>query len=106
MRFLRAYVLQRTGDHDSAVGELEALARTEPAFVLERPELYYHLGRAHDALLHFDKAVRSARAYVEAVGRGGAPTDEPLPEPEAQGAPVSDAPGDSDKGWKAGRAPG
>ena len=69
-------LLQRTGDPGSAVGEFELLARTEPAFAQERHELYYDLARAHDQLQHFDKAVRAARAYVEAyrfAEKNGAP---------------------------------
>ena len=65
-RLLRGYVLYRNGDHDQAVGELEAIARTDPEFTRQHPELYFFLGRAHDALTHFDKAVRSIRVYVEA----------------------------------------
>jgi hypothetical protein len=100
MRHLRAYVLQRTGDHDLAVGELEGLARTEPAFVHAHPELYFLLGRSHYALLHFDKAVRAIRAYVEAARPGGSPGADALPEPAPGQAPVSDAPGESDKAWQ------
>ena len=104
MRYLRAYVLQRTGDHESAVGELESLARTEPAFVHERPELYFFLGRSHYALLHFDKAVRAVRAYVESArSAGGA---EALPEPDVQTAPVSDAPGEAEKAFQGQASPG
>jgi tetratricopeptide (TPR) repeat protein len=68
MRLLRGYVLYRSGDHDQAVGELEAIARSDPEFTRAHPELYFFLGRAHDALTHFDKAVRSIRAYVETGG--------------------------------------
>jgi len=102
MRYLRAYVLQRCAAHDLAVGELEALARTEPAFVLDRPELYFFLGRSHDALFHFDKAVRAIRAYVETAQRARARSREALPEPPLPEAPVSDAPGESDKAWRHG----
>jgi tetratricopeptide (TPR) repeat protein len=98
LRYLRAYVLQRTGDHASAVGELEALARTEPAFTQERHDIYYYLARSHDALQHFDKAVRAARAYVEAAARAERTSRDPLPEPT--GAPTTDAPGAAEKGWK------
>jgi tetratricopeptide (TPR) repeat protein len=102
MRYLRAYVLQSCGAHDLAVGELEALARTEPAFVLDRPELYFFLGRSHDALFHFDKAVRAIRAYVETAQRARARSREALPEPPLPEAPVSDAPGESEKVWRHG----
>jgi spermidine synthase/tetratricopeptide (TPR) repeat protein len=106
MRYLRAYVLQRCGAHDLAVGELEALARTEPAFVLDRPELYFFLGRSHDALLHFDKAVRAIRAYVETGSGARARSSEQLPEPAPAEAPVSDAPGESEKAWRPGSIEG
>jgi hypothetical protein len=70
MRLLRGYVLYRSGEHDQVVGELEAIARSDPEFARSHPELYFFLGRAHDALTHFDKAVRSIRAYVEAQPAG------------------------------------
>jgi predicted membrane-bound spermidine synthase len=72
MQYLRAYTLYRAGDFDLAIGDLEGLARSEPAFVLDRPELYFFLARSHGALQHFDKAVRSARVYVEAETRAEA----------------------------------
>ncbi len=65
-RLLRGYVLYKNGEHDLAVGELEAIARTDPEFTRAHPELYFFLGRAHDGLTHFDKALRSMRVYVEA----------------------------------------
>jgi predicted membrane-bound spermidine synthase/tetratricopeptide (TPR) repeat protein len=101
MQYLRAYTLYRAGDHDLAIGDLEALARGEPAFVLQHPELYFFLGRAHEALQHFDKAVRSARVYVEAqvqAARAAQPEeDEAGPVPQ-----VSDAPGESEKAFQPG----
>jgi predicted membrane-bound spermidine synthase/tetratricopeptide (TPR) repeat protein len=106
MRYLRAYVLQRTGDHDLAIGDLEALARTAPGFVHERPELYYFLGRSHYALLHFDKAVRALRAYVETARHAQAADAEVLPEPAPANAPSSDAPGQSDKRFQPHVTPG
>ena len=65
-RLLRGYVLYKNGEHDLAVGELEAIARTDPEFTRAHPELYFFLGRAHDGLTHFDKALRSMRVFVEA----------------------------------------
>jgi hypothetical protein len=106
MRYLRAYTLYRAGIFDQVIGDLEGLARGEPAFVLDHPELYFFLGRSHDALQHFDKAVRSARVYVEVqMERPGAPQSEQA-EPSASEAPVSDAPGESEKAWKPGLSPG
>ncbi len=69
MQYLRAYALYRAGDFDLAIGDLEGLARSEPGFVSDRPELYFFLARSHEALQHFDKAVRSARVYVNAQMR-------------------------------------
>jgi spermidine synthase len=96
MRYLRAYVLYRAGAHELAVGDLEAIAREEPAFLFVHPELHFYLGRAHDGLLHWDKAVRNIRMYVEAAVLGLKPAaDEPEPSPAS--APTSDRPGTSDK---------
>lgn len=98
LRYVRAYLLYHTGDHASAVGELEALARTEAGFVQEHPGVYFYLARSHDALQHFDKAVRAGRAYVEASTRAAADENGAVPEPP--GAPETDAPGATEKGWK------
>jgi tetratricopeptide (TPR) repeat protein len=93
LRFLRAYLAYKAGDHSDCVGELESLARTEPHFVLQHPELYFYLGRSHDALQHFDKAVRNLRLYIEATAlmpSAGVSTDD-------VGAPTTDLPGASPK---------
>jgi hypothetical protein len=100
MRLLRGYVLYRAGDYDMAVGELEAVARTEPGFTLEHPELYFFLGRSHDALTHFDKAVRSARVYVEAQLATTPESRDLVAEPPADAAPITDLPGESDKRYR------
>jgi tetratricopeptide (TPR) repeat protein len=100
MRYLRAYTLYKAGDYDQVIGDLEALARGEPGFALDHPELYFFLARAHDGLQHFDKAVRSARVYVEVQMQRSQPTWEGEAEPSARDAPVSDAPGESEKTWK------
>ncbi len=100
MRMLRAYTLYRTGDFDMAVGELEGIARSEPGFTLDHPQLYFFLGRSHDALLHFDKAVRSIRVYVEAM----APKPQPSAPPSGPGA-ITDAAGEPDARRQAARAP-
>ena len=100
--YLRAYTLYKAGDYDQAIGDLEGLARGEPAFVLDHPELYFFLARAHDALQHFDKAVRSARVYVEAQMQALATDRDGEAEPSARDAPVSDAPGEAEKAWKHG----
>jgi tetratricopeptide (TPR) repeat protein len=99
LRLLRAYVLYRTGEHDMAIGELEAVARRDPDAVARHPELYFFLGRSHDALQHFDKAVRSMRAYIDATRRAAATLLDATPEPPAEAAPTSDAPGTAPKAW-------
>ena len=99
LHYLRAYTLYRNGDYDLAIGDLEGLARGEPTFVLEHPELYLFLARSHGALQHFDKAVRSARVYVEAqLRRARAPRDEG--ERSTQAAPETDADRESDKAFR------
>ncbi|MGD8861728.1 MAG: fused MFS/spermidine synthase [Myxococcales bacterium] len=99
MALLEGYVLLRAGRHEDAIDGLEELARRRPEVALAHPELYFYLARAHDALYHFDKAVRNARAYLEAraamiadapptgAGDGGA----------AERAPSTDGPGETPK---------
>jgi spermidine synthase len=97
VRLLRGALLLANEFAADAIEEIEALARQAPAFVLRRPEIYFHLARAHDSLKHFDKAVRNGLAYVDA--RPLAPrawADEP-PEPPINRAPVSDAEGATEK---------
>jgi spermidine synthase len=81
----------KAGDPDGAIDVFEELLRGEDGVALEHPELHYFLARAHDALLHFDKAVRNMRAYVAARGYPAARSELQLPEPP--GAPASDLPG-------------
>ena len=99
LRLLRAYVLYKAGEHDMAIGEYEAVARRDPDVVVEHPELYFFLARSHDALLHFDKAVRSMRAYLDATRRPASKLLDATPEPASDQAPTSDAPGTTPKGW-------
>jgi hypothetical protein len=61
-----------SADPDDVVDELEDLLRTDPEFGERHPEIYYFLGRAHDRLTHYDKAVRNVRTFVE---------KRPVPEP-------------------------
>jgi tetratricopeptide (TPR) repeat protein len=63
---LEGYLRYRSGDPDGAIDVFEELLRSEEGFASEHPELYYFLARAHDAELHFDKAVRNMRAFVAA----------------------------------------
>jgi len=99
LRLLRAYVLYRAGEHDMAIGEFEAVARRDPDVVALHPELYFFLARSHDALQHFDKAVRSMRAYIDAIRQPAATLLDATPEPPASDAPTSDAPGSAPKAW-------
>jgi len=99
LRLLRAYVLYRAGEHDMAIGEFEAVARRDPDVVALHPELYFFLARSHDALQHFDKAVRSMRAYIDATRRPAATLLDATPEPPPSAAPTSDAPGTAPKAW-------
>jgi len=101
MRFLYAYLLYRAAEGDpnryrSAIDHLEDLVRSDEEYVRRHPELYYFLGRAHDAEFNFDKALRNMRIFVESevVSRDSA---EDLAEPPLEDAPTTDEPGESPK---------
>lgn len=71
LRLLYAYLLYKTaGTYESryrdCIDAFEDLVRGETEYVTHHPEVFYFLGRAHDAGLNFDKAVRNMRVYVEA----------------------------------------
>lgn len=77
LRLLYGYLLYKnlptgSADPDDVVDELEDLLRTDAEFGERHPEIYYFLGRAHDRLTHYDKAVRNMRTFVE---------KRPIPEP-------------------------
>ncbi len=89
LRLLYGYLLFKTATsyqsrYGEAVDQLEDLARTEPEYAAMHPELFYFLGRAHDADLHFDKALRNMRLFVEARIRAAREAEEA--EGEQQGA--------------------
>jgi len=50
-----------------AIEILDQLVREHGGYVLEHPEVYYFLALCHDNALHFDKAVKNMRTYVEAM---------------------------------------
>lgn len=58
------YLNYKAGDPERCVELLEELLRSDETFGPRRPELYYFLARSHDALMHFDDAVRNMRAFV------------------------------------------
>ncbi len=70
MRLLHAYLCYKTAPtypsrYRDAIDLLEELIRTQPDYLDRHPEIYYFLARSHDAELHFDKAVRHMRLYVD-----------------------------------------
>ncbi|MEM1417978.1 MAG: hypothetical protein AAGH15_23980, partial [Myxococcota bacterium] len=94
LRLLHAYLLYKTAPgfpsrYRDAIDQLEDLVRGEPDYVARHPEIFYLLGRAHDAELHFDKAMRNMRIYVEGRIRALETA-----EPPVDAAPTSD--GDDD----------
>ena len=109
LRLLYGYLLYKTAPSypsrfNEAIVALEELLRTEPDYVGRHPEIFYYLGRAHDAELNFDKALRNMRLYVEArhalgaveeASAGEGSTEGASGEGESPGAPTSDE-GNSD----------
>jgi hypothetical protein len=100
---LEGYLRYKAGDSDGAIDVLEELVRKEEGFALEHPELHFYLARAHDSLLHFDKAVRNMRVYVAARAYAPARSENQLPEPSLVQPPTSDAPGTAPKEFHATR---
>jgi hypothetical protein len=100
---LEGYLRYESGDPDGAIDVFEELLRSEDGFALDHPDLHFYLARAHDSLLHFDKAVRNMRAYVAARAYPPARAELELPEPERAEPPNSDAPGVSPKEFHATR---
>jgi spermidine synthase len=100
---IEGYLRYKSGDPDGAIDVLEELVRSEEGFALDHPELHFFLARAHDSLLHFDKAVRNMRVYVAARAYPPARAEFELPEPDRATAPTSDMPGTSPKEFHATR---
>lgn len=75
-----AYVQYEAGDMEACIDGLEQLLRDDEGLALRYPATHYFLARAHDGLMHFDKAVRNMRVYVlaEAV-RAHEPPRQPSP---------------------------
>jgi hypothetical protein len=71
MMLLKGYLHFANADPaDSAACEesieiLSQLVREHEGYVIGHPEVYYFLGLCHDNALHFDKAVKNVRSYVE-----------------------------------------
>jgi len=89
---LEGYLRYQSGDADGAIDVFEDLLRAREGIALEYPELHYFLARAHDSLLHFDKAVRNMRVYVTSRAYPPARSELELTEPGRKAAPTSDAP--------------
>ena len=70
LRMLYGYLLFKTAStyqsrYREAIEQFEDLVRSEEDYVERHPEIFYFLGRAHDAELNFDKALRNMRIFVE-----------------------------------------
>jgi hypothetical protein len=63
-RLFEAFVLYKAGDKEACIDGLEELLRDDEGLALRYPATHYFLARAHDGLMHFDKAVRNMRVYV------------------------------------------
>ncbi|MEZ4248961.1 MAG: fused MFS/spermidine synthase [Polyangiales bacterium] len=93
LKLLHAYLLYKTAPtyqsrYREAIELLEDLVRTEEEYVLRHAEIFYFLGRCHDAELAFDKGMRNMRLFVEArmtaEERGDLPGEAPTTDdPEA-----------------------
>jgi spermidine synthase len=59
-----AYVQYAAGDMEACIDGIEQLLRDDEGLALRYPATHYFLARAHDGLMHFDKAVRNMRVYV------------------------------------------
>ncbi len=71
LRLLHGYLLYKTAPsypsrYREAIDTFEEIIRTEPDYTARHPEIFYYLGRSHDAELNFDKALRNMRLFVEA----------------------------------------
>ena len=93
MRLLYGYLLFKTAStyqsrYGEAIEQFEDLIRSDEQYVLRHPEVFYFLGRAHDAELNFDKGLRNMRVYVEARLR--AQERRQREQEDAEGAPTTD----------------
>lgn len=94
-----------------AAEALEALLHDEPAWCERHPEVNYLIGRARFRNGDFARSVQAMGRFVDQSRnpvRGehealAVPRD--LDEPAAEAAPVTDAPGESDKDTRAGNTP-
>jgi hypothetical protein len=75
MILLRGYVYFLNADPDEtetcdeSIATLNELVRDHEAYTSSHPEIFYYLALCHDNTLHFDKAVKNIRAYVELTGK-------------------------------------
>ncbi|MBW2276947.1 MAG: hypothetical protein JRF63_05605, partial [Deltaproteobacteria bacterium] len=75
MMLLKGYLHFANGDpSDSTECEetieiLSQLVREHEGYVIGHPEIHFYLGLCHDNALHFDKAVKNVRFYVEMTRR-------------------------------------
>ncbi|MEO0325211.1 MAG: hypothetical protein AAF447_19790, partial [Myxococcota bacterium] len=100
LRLLYAYLLYKTAPgfpsrYRDAIDQLEDLVRGEAEYVARHPEVFYLLGRAHDAELHFDKAVRNMRIYVQGRLRSLEPGEPPPGAAPASGGDEAPRPEDA-----------
>ena len=106
---------------EDAIEILSQLVREHEAYVDAHPESYFYLSLCHDNALHFDKAVKNIRSYVERMEQieerealaqaqakanleaalegleGTMPIALP---PDPNGSPTTDAPGESPKAFR------
>lgn len=108
---------------EEAIEVLGQLVREHETYVMGHPEIFYYLSLCHDNALHFDKAVKNMKTYVDATRirednarlsllqskanleaalaglEGSAPIDLPADDPSS---PTTDAPGESPKALREG----
>ncbi|MBX3250623.1 MAG: fused MFS/spermidine synthase [Myxococcales bacterium] len=102
LRLLHAYLLYKTAPtyqsrYREAIDLLEDLVRGDNEYVMRHPEIFYLLGRCHDAELHFDKGMRNMRLFVEARLLAEERAAQARDETEAEGdAPTTDDPAATD----------
>ncbi len=114
LRMLYGYLLFKTAAsypsrYRESIDQLEDLVRGDEEYARRHPEIYYFLGRAHDAEMNFDKALRNMRVFVEARMLAAEDDERARLEREAaagaaegveggdENAPTTDEPGEADK---------
>jgi tetratricopeptide (TPR) repeat protein len=75
MLLLKGYLHFLNGDPtdstecEESIEILSQLVREHEGYVIGHPEVYYFLGLCHDNALHFDKAVKNVRTFVDLTRR-------------------------------------